>query len=235
VATPVGNAYVTGVMAGFGDDAVAGWAIVGRIVPMAFAAIFALTGAIGPILSQNLGAGRLDRLQVTMRDSLLFTGTYVLGVWLLLALASPLIVTIFGASGDAATLIRFFCLYVAGSFLFTGALFVANAAFNNLDRPMLSTVFNWGRATLGVVPFVHYGAQWGPSGVLAAWGVGSILFGILAVIASFRVVANLSVAHGRKREEPATVMPSANLPFTSGRAAGIGWTDSGGPIDDGKP
>ncbi len=226
IATPVGNAYVTGVMAGFGDDAVAGWAIIGRIVPMAFAAVFALIGAIGPIISQNLGAGRLDRVARALRDSLLVTGAYVVVMWLVLALAREPIVAVFGAHDDAAVLIRFFCLFVAGSFLFTGALFVANAAFNNLDRPMLSTAFNWGRATVGVVPFVYYGQQFGPSGVLAAWGLGGIVFGVVAVLLSFRVVAGLRTADAGHAAEAGSIVPSANLPFTSGRAAGIGWTDT---------
>jgi putative MATE family efflux protein len=227
IATPVGNAYVTGVMAGFGDDAVAGWAIVGRIVPMAFAAVFALIGAIGPIISQNLGAGRLDRVGRALRDSLMVTAVYVMVMWLVLALVREPIVAVFGAHGDAAVLIRFFCLIVAGSFLFTGALFVANAAFNNLDRPMLSTAFNWGRATIGVVPFVHFGQQFGPSGVLAGWGIGAIVFGIAAVASSFRVVGRLRATHAGHAAEAGSIVPSANLPFTSGRAAGIGWADTG--------
>ena len=42
-----------------------------------------------------------------------------------------------------------------------GAQFVANAAFNNLGRPNLSTWFNWGKATLGTIPFAWYGAGLG--------------------------------------------------------------------------
>src|SRR5690606_192171 len=60
LATPVGNAYVTHSMAYFGDDAVAGWAIIGRLVPVAFGTIFALSGAVGPIMGQNFGARRHD-------------------------------------------------------------------------------------------------------------------------------------------------------------------------------
>jgi putative MATE family efflux protein len=55
IATPVGNAYVTGAIARFGDDAVAGWAIIGRLIPLAFAGLFALSGAVGPILAQMSG------------------------------------------------------------------------------------------------------------------------------------------------------------------------------------
>ncbi len=54
-ATPIGQAYVTRAMAAFGEDAVAGMAIVGRMTPVAFGVIFALSGAIGPIIGQNFG------------------------------------------------------------------------------------------------------------------------------------------------------------------------------------
>ena len=64
IATPVGNAFVTAEIARFGDAAVAGWAIIGRIVPVAFGVIFALSGAVGPIIGQNFGARRFDRLQL---------------------------------------------------------------------------------------------------------------------------------------------------------------------------
>ena len=50
LATPIGSAYVTKSMAEFGEAAVAGMAIVGRMTPVAFAVIFALSGAIGPII-----------------------------------------------------------------------------------------------------------------------------------------------------------------------------------------
>ncbi|MGI9400742.1 MAG: MATE family efflux transporter, partial [Rhizobiaceae bacterium] len=50
IATPFGNAYVTGAISQFGDDAVAGWAIAGRIMPLVFAGLFSLSGAVGPIL-----------------------------------------------------------------------------------------------------------------------------------------------------------------------------------------
>jgi Na+-driven multidrug efflux pump len=53
LATPVGNAYVTREIASFGDAAVAGWAVIGRLTPLAFGAVFALSGAIGPILGQS--------------------------------------------------------------------------------------------------------------------------------------------------------------------------------------
>ncbi len=197
IATPVGNAYVTGTMSAFGDDAVAGWAVIQRIIPVAFGLLFALSGAVGPIIGQNYGAMRFDRVVSTLRDSLKVTLVYVLCVWLLLALFAPLIADLFRAKQQAHELIVFFCVFVAGSFLFNGALFVANAAFNNLGFAFYSTALNWGRSTLGVIPFVWLGQYWfGAKGALAGYGLGVVVFGVAGCMLCFRVVAQLQVKAG---------------------------------------
>lgn len=192
VATPVGNAFVTAAIAGFGDNAVAGWAVIGRLIPVAFVALFALSGSVGPILGQNLGARRFDRLRATVRDSLKVVLVYVGAVWLLLAIGSSWIADAFGAMGEARELIVFFCVYVAGSFMFNGALFVANAAFNNLGFAFYSTALNWGRATLGVVPFIWLGSQWfGARGVMAGYGLGVVVFGVAGALLCRRVLKRI--------------------------------------------
>ena len=196
LATPVGASYVTHSMAAFGTAAVAGQATIDRISPVAFGLVYALTGAVGPILAQNMGAGRPDRVRAALRDSLIFVVVAVTAAWVVLALAQSLIVLAFSAEGDTATLIRLFCSWLAASFLFSGALFVANAAFNNLGFPLLSTGFNWGRATLGTIPFVAIGAGHGPAGVLIGQAAGSVLFGAAAVVVAFRVVGRLGDAAG---------------------------------------
>ena len=192
VATPVGNAFVTAAIAPFGDSAVAGWAIVGRIIPVAFAALYGLSSAVGPILGQNLGAARHDRLRSTITDSLKVVVVYVLVIWLLMALFSGVIADAFGATGEARVVIVFFCQFVAASFVFNGAVFVANAVFNNLGFVLYSTALNWSRATLGVVPFIWLGGQWyGVKGVLAGYGLGVVLFGLAGVWGCFKVLTTL--------------------------------------------
>jgi putative MATE family efflux protein len=213
LATPIGNAYVTYMMARFGSGAVAGEAMIDRVSPVAFGLIYALTGAVGPIIAQNLGALRFDRVRETLRDSLLVVVITVCLAWAVLALCAPLVLLAFSATGDAATMVRLFCHWLAGAFLFTGALFVANAAFNNLGHPLLSTLFNWGRATLGTIPFVTLGARHGPPGILLGQAAGSFIFGVLAVIVAFRVTYRLGTT-GRRFGGPALSMSG-----TSGKAS----------------
>ncbi|MCC0030977.1 MAG: MATE family efflux transporter [Brucellaceae bacterium] len=223
LATPVGNAYVTAEIARFGDSAVAGWAVIGRLVPVAFGVIFALSGAVGPIMGQNYGAQRFDRVSQTLRDSLKFTLFYVLGAWALLALGHNGIATLFDADETARELIAFFCLFAAGSFLFNGALFVANAAFNNLGYATYATMMNWGRSTLGVIPFVWVGSTYyGAKGVLAGWGLGAVAFGIAAMALAFRTTRAIEERGASADAEPLPAPPAAQSPFTSGKGSTIG-------------
>jgi Na+-driven multidrug efflux pump len=174
-------------MAAFGPEAVAGEAMIDRISPVAFGLIYALTGAVGPIIAQNLGAGRFDRVREALRDSLLVVVATVMAAWAILAATAPLIVFVLSAEGLSAMLLRLFCHWLAGAFLFSGALYVANAAFNNLSHPFYATLFNWARASLGTLPFVAYGAAFGPQGVLFGQAAGSFIFGVGAVGVAFHL------------------------------------------------
>lgn len=191
VATPFGNGVVTAYISQFGDSAVAGWTIIGRILPLAFAGLYTLSGAVGPILGQNYGAGQIDRVRATMWESLKFSLIYTLIVWVVLAFGADMLISIFDASGEAADLVYFFCYIFAGSFVFQSALFVANAAFNNLGYPFYSTFFNWARATLGTFPLIYLALPWGAQGVIAGFSIGGVLFGVASIIVCLRIIEKL--------------------------------------------
>ncbi|WP_020405464.1 MATE family efflux transporter [Hahella ganghwensis] len=182
LATPVGSSYVMKTMAEFGDDAVAGAAIIGRIVPVAFCGLFALSGAVGPIIGQNMGAGDYYRVRRTLGDASRFIAGYVMIVWALLYFLSDFIVASFDATEDARYLINQYCLWIAPGFFFNGLLFVANACFNNINSAYLATLFNFSRAFLGTIPFVALlSSQFGAIGVLAGEIAGGLVFGTLAM------------------------------------------------------
>jgi putative MATE family efflux protein len=192
VATPAAGAFFAGVIARFGDAAIAGLAVIDRLVPVAFGGIFALSGAIGPILGQNWGARRFDRMRQALRDGTLFLAIYVTVVWVMLVTLRGAITQLFNLTGVAAELVNFYCLIAGPTWLFLGLLFLANASFNNLGFPVLSTLFNWGRATLGTVPFAVLGARLGgPEGALIGVTAGAVLFGVAAIATAFWTIDRL--------------------------------------------
>jgi putative MATE family efflux protein len=199
LATPVGNAYALHVFARFGDAAVAASAVIDRIVPLAFGVLFALTGAVGPIFGQNYGAQRFDRVRQTLIRSCMITAVYTLIVWIALALSWSAIADLFKAADDTARYIAFFCRWGISAWLFLGWLFVANAAFNNLGYPMLAMLFNWGRASLGTIPFVTLGA-WlgGVEGGQLGMALGAGLFGTAAFVTAHKIVGRLASRAGHR-------------------------------------
>ena len=189
LATPVGQAYVTRSMSAFGEEAVAGMAIIGRLTPLSFAIIFALSGAIGPIIGQNAGAGQTDRVKLAFKEGLKFTALVIVTVSALLFLARPLWDFLFQLEGEARTLVFLFAGPLSLAFFFNGVIFVGNAAFNNLGHPFYSTWINWGRHTLGTIPFVIVGsAMMGAPGVLVGQYAGGLVFAVITYVLAKRVM-----------------------------------------------
>ena len=189
IATPVGQAIITRMVSAYGPAAVAGIAIAGRLTPVALGIIFALSGAIGPIIGQNYGAGRMDRVRRAFLDGLAFTGVVIVAVSAILFVLRAPIADIFNAQGLTRDLVYLFCGPVSLLFFFNGAIFVANAACNNLGKPFTSTLINWGRHTAGTVPFAYWlGGLYGAQGVVVGQAVGGIVFGLVAVWLALRII-----------------------------------------------
>ena len=192
VSTPFGNWLLIRAMADHGDSAVAGLGVVGRLQILAFGGIFALSGAIGGIIGQNHGAGLPDRVRSAYLDALKFCLVYTALVWALMAFASDWIAGGFNLTPEGAEVVHAFTHVAAGSFVFTGALFVSNAAFNNLGRPIWATGANWFRDGVLMAPLaIALGALYGAEGVVWAQGLANMIAGALSAWIGWRLVTRL--------------------------------------------
>ncbi len=181
MSTPVGNYILTVVMARHGDDAMAAWAVVGRLTVVVFGGVFALSGAIGGIFGQNFGAGQMARVRSTYRNALVFCCVYTVIAWGLMLVATPYVIAAFGLTGVGVEVIRSFTLVGVGGFVFIGALFVSNAAFNNLGRPGWSTLVNWIKDGVLSYPAAAWLAVgFGASGVIYGQALAGAVMGVVA-------------------------------------------------------
>ncbi len=192
LATPAGNAFVTAALASHGDAAVAAWSVYGRINPVAFGAIFAMSGSLGAIIGQNFGARNFTRVRETVIEASGITVGFTLLAWAMLAVSPELIIGVFGLAGEARTLVYVFCWWLPPLFVFLGFLFVANSVFNTLGHPHYATLFNWGRATLGTLPFVTAGGHVaGARGIFIGSIAGGVVFGLAALWMSLVLIGRL--------------------------------------------
>jgi putative MATE family efflux protein len=211
MATPVGNYLLTRVMAPFGDEAVAGWAVVGRLTVVAFGGIFSLAGAIGGIFGQNYGARQFDRVRRTYRDALIFGLIYTLVTWAVLVAVSGTVTRGFALTPEGAEVVRAFTHVGAGAFVFAAALFVSNAAFNALGRPLRATLTNWLRDGVLTLPLgLWMAGVFGATGVIYAQAAAGAAVGLFAAIWAWVFVRNLSRDGAAASLDPVRARPYAH-------------------------
>lgn len=181
VATPIGQAMMMRQFASFGHEAVAGISIIGRLAPVVFAVINALSGAIGPIMAQNYGANKMERVREAFRAAARFLGIYVAVVALVLFLLRSQIAWMFGATGVTQELLYLYCSPFAIIAFFNGLISISSGALNSLGHPTYVMGFSWVKNTVGLLPFLVVGAY-----LYGLWGVA---FGLLLHTAVFAYVS----------------------------------------------
>jgi len=195
MATPFGNYLLTGLIAGFGDSAVAAWAVVGRLTVVAFGGIFSLSGAIAGIFSQNYGAGLYNRVRATYRDALIFCALYSCVMWGILMLASQQVSLWFSLDPAGNDVLYAFTHFGAGGFILIGALMVSNAAFNALGKPLWSTFTNWLRDGVLTLPAgIWLTGMFGATGVIYAQTLVGAAVGLIAALWGWIYVSKLGSA-----------------------------------------
>lgn len=192
LSTPFGNWILTREIATYGEGAIAGWSVIMRLTILAFGGIFALSGAIGGIIGQNYGARRPDRVAEAFVAALKFCAIYTLATWALMAALSGQIVAAFHLVPDGEAVLRVFTHWAAGGFIMTGALFVANATFNNLGRPLVSTGANWFRDGILMLPLsLLFAHALGAEGIVWANAAANVVAGGISAWLAWRFIGGL--------------------------------------------
>jgi putative MATE family efflux protein len=180
---PVSAAVITRMLAGHGEEVVAGFGVATRIEAVAVMLLFALSGSIGPFIGQNWGAGRPDRV----REGLRVTFQFCL-VWGLIA-AVPLM--LFGArvagwvdnSAGVVETAAFYLMVVPWSYGLWGVLMMSSASFNALGKPIPSTVLSFTRMFLLYVPLaLALNSALGFQGIFVAAALSNAAMGALGFL-----------------------------------------------------
>lgn len=194
-------------MARFGDAAVGGLGVAGRVEAFAIVPLFALSACIGAITGQNGGADRLDRVREAFRKAFLFCIAWGLGVAAILWIGADWIAAAFlpGEEGRAAAVDywRIASLTIGGY----GITIAASAGFNGLGRPAHGMAITAGRALGLMIPLVLVGSYVfnTPQGVIMGIAAANILAGSLTALFVF-TRAKMTAKHGKARQRKTPVV-----------------------------
>ena len=172
--TPVANGILTAIVASHGPQAVAAFGVGNRIESLALLVSVALSMTLPPFISQNFGAGSLQRVATAYRKATRFALLWQMGVFLLICLLAQLFSRLFTEDQQVGQWLYLWLVIVPGGFGFQAITFLTSSSFNALHKPA-------GALRISLVRlFVMY--------VPLAW-LGSVLFGLVGMFAAL-VLAN---------------------------------------------
>lgn len=180
--TPASRALLNRIITEFGAPAVAGFGVVFQLEMLSLIVPLALSSIIGPFIGQNLGAGRIDRMQEAMKLVLGFSFVYGIAVMVLLAVTAPWIAKQFVDENQAIAVITGYLWAVPWSYGFYAVIMMTGAAFNSIGNPRPNFVLYSVRLLAIYVPAAWIGAYcFGIWGIIAASALSNIVVGAMAL------------------------------------------------------
>jgi putative MATE family efflux protein len=190
--TPISAVFLTRILAGYGEDVIAAFAVGSRIEAFFLIAFWALQSAVAPFVGQNFGAQRVDRLieaELWIRRFSVFWGLFALAVAVIWGRQIASLFTDSIPIADASA--RYFAIVAAG-FIGAGLMLGATAVFYSLGRPLLATVIIALRFFALYVPLgIYLSLTNGPNGVFAAAMISYLGAGVVGMMLVERTLKGL--------------------------------------------
>ncbi len=176
---PLTQGVMTGIMAGYGTQAVAAFGVVTRVEAMAFVIIMALATGMSPILGQNFGAGHSGRVRETLRLSLGFCVLWSLFVAVLLGLFATPIAALFSQDPQVVHYVALYFWIVPFSYAFGNLVQGWGSALNALGEPKKSALMIIVKMIVLQIPAAFLGGHvFGAPGVFISIAIINICTGL---------------------------------------------------------
>lgn len=176
---PVSNGVLIALLSQTGTEAVAAYGIVSRVEAFAFIIIMALATGMGPMIGQNWGASRFDRVNQTLRTAISFAVLWSLTVAALLAVLAKPIAQIFTDDPEIIEIARFYFVLVPITYALGNLVHGWSSAFNAMGRPERSFIMNVTKMFVLLLPLAWIGEMYyGYAGIFYAIALTNVIAGL---------------------------------------------------------
>ena len=180
--TPLAAGVMTAIAAGFGNNAVAALGVGGRLEPIATLLVLAMSTSLPPLISQNYGAGHVDRVAEAYRLAIRFILVWQLLIFAILALAAPLIAEVFSDDPEVISTIRLFLWIMPLGYGMQGVIILTNSSLNALHQPMSALWLSIARFFIFYVPLAWLGSVYfGLWGFFLGAVAGNLIMGLISL------------------------------------------------------
>jgi putative MATE family efflux protein len=199
--TPLAAGVMTAIAAGFGESAVAAFGVGSRIEPLATLLILAMSSTLPPLISQNFGARRLDRVVEAYRLATRFIVGWQLAVYIVLGLSAGLIGLIFSSDPAVASTIKLYIWILPLGYGAQGIIILTNSALNALHRPFEALYLSFARFFVFYVPLAWLGSK---TFGIAGFFLGAVAGNLLMAALSLRAFSRAQTAEINQLEQAET-------------------------------
>lgn len=179
--TPLAAGIMTAIAASFGNTAVAAFGVGARMEPIATLIVLAMSSSLPPVVSQNFGGGRLDRVEEAYRLATRFIIGWQLFVYALLAAGAVLIARAFSEEPEVIATICLFLWIMPLGYGMQGIIILTNSSLNALHRPLSALYLSVTRFFVFYVPLAYVGSKlFGLAGFFAGAVCGNLLMAAIS-------------------------------------------------------
>jgi putative MATE family efflux protein len=152
-------AIIFWIIRSFGAAAQAGFGVGSRVMQAIFLPAMAVAFATAPIVGQNFGAQKPDRVRATFRSAAVMTCSVMLLLTLICQLQSASLIYPFSTEPDVVAVGAQFLTIISWNFIATGIIFTCSSTFQGLGNTWPSLASSASRLVTFVGPAIWLSAQ----------------------------------------------------------------------------
>lgn len=176
---PIVNTVIIGLLATYGEEAVAAFGIATRVEAFGMIVLMALAIGMSPIIGQNFGARNFERVHATIRNAITFSIFWCVGFAAILMFFSESIASIFSADPIVVYYAKLSFLIIAPSYMFASLVNGWGSAFNAMGKPQMSVYMTVIKMLCLMIPAVLLGAKLGGvTGIFTGMTIVNVMTGI---------------------------------------------------------
>jgi len=156
--TPLAMAVMTAIIAGYGAAAVAAFGVGTRLESLASIIILSLSMSLPPLISQNLGAQKMERVAAAYGLALKTVFWLQAGIYLLLIAFARPIANLFAEEQAVADIVVLFIYIMPLGYGLQGWIILTNSSFNALHYPLQALWLSIVRLFVCFVPLSYLGS-----------------------------------------------------------------------------
>ena len=156
---PLGTAFITGMVASYGREAVAGFGVAGKLEMFALMPLMALTSILPVFIGQNFGAGKKDRVIRALSVSLLFAAVYCAVLYIGFIFGGRFFAGLFNSSTGVVEVAGLYLLIVPAAYCFRAMMDLSATTLSVTGKPVHSAVISIVQMFVIYIPLAILGSR----------------------------------------------------------------------------